>query len=90
MLTFPTILEAAAITPVGIFRAQLLGTTPVFGLVPTTALLGEDLHRVADSVFLCSHYDVAAVDAASSCKYFKYKGYSESPGDGMFIPRSQL
>lgn len=74
MLTVPTSLEVPAITPVGILRAQLFAATPVFGLVASTALLGEDFHGVSDCVFLLSHcYATAAFAAAFSCKYFKYK-----------------
>lgn len=55
MLINPTILEAAPITPIGVFRAQLFATTPILRLATSTALLGEDLNRIADSVFFLGH-----------------------------------
>lgn len=42
MLTFPTILVLAAISPVGIFRAKLFGAATVNGLRPTPAFLREE------------------------------------------------
>ena len=53
MLTFPTISVLAAISPVGIFRAELLRAATVNGLRPTPAFLGEEGNRVPDCVFFC-------------------------------------
>lgn len=73
MLTFPTLLEAAPIAPIGVLRAQLLAPTTIDWLIPSTAPLGEDLHGVANRVFLLSHYVVPVSEAAFSSRYFKYK-----------------
>lgn len=73
MLTFPTSLEAAPVSPVGILRAQLFTAAPVFRLASPTALLCEDFHRIADCIFLLRHYAAPASLAAFSCKYFIYK-----------------
>ena len=73
MLTVPTSLEVPAIASIGILRAQLLTATPVFRLIATPALLGEDVNGVAEKVFLLCHRAMPAFAAAFSCKYFKYK-----------------
>jgi len=73
MLTVPTSLEVAAIASIGILRAQLFAAAPIFRPATPPALLGEDVNRVAERVFLLSHYATPALAAAFSCKYFKYK-----------------
>lgn len=73
MLTVPTSLEVPAIASVGILRAQLFAAPPIFWLATPPALLGEDINGVAERVFLLLHYAIPALEAAFSCKYFKYK-----------------
>ena len=46
------VLKFASVALIRILRTQLLGTPFVERLVPTPALLGEDLNRLADCIFL--------------------------------------
>ncbi len=73
MLTVPTSLEVPAIASICILRAQLFAAAPILRLASTPALLGEDINGIAEEVFLLCHRAIPALEAAFSCKYFKYK-----------------